>query len=289
MSLDWKNLEVRLGRCANSQWRRGNRHSINWQHKEIIDNDLWLFHTGECEMELRGGKTRLDADSIVWMRPGHNYRITQNPDEPIGMAYFHFNLITPDGNCYYPGVDEMPELLHSFHNPQWRMMGQNIIKLLKFQDFMPEERKAEKNAAAEAMFKALLMSLEFYNNIGRDKEEHTDRHRMLALEAAMLIEENSRSFIPVTELAAKFGLGRNAFTRIFSEYWQMSPQEYLINQRISRAKALLASTPQTLQEISAGLGYSDHYFFSRQFKEKTGVSPGIYRNNAVNNIREGSL
>lgn len=278
MSLDWSNLTVKLIRATNSQWRRGVKHSENWKKKVIVDNDLWIMNGGEGEMETRSGKLKLNSDAIVWMRPGHTYAVSQNPDRPIGMAYFHFELLRPDGGRCYPTTGEIPEALHSFNSPQWRLMGQSIIRLMQFQDFISDDDlQKEKLPVAETMLKAMLMSLEFFNLRSRRGAQQTGRHRQLALQAALYIEETPECFVPVSRLAEKFKLNRNSFTRIFSEYWKMSPQDYQISHRISRAKSLLQNGSEPIREIAAHLGYSDRFFFARQFKEKTGVSPGAFR------------
>lgn len=113
------------------------------------------------------------------------------------------------------------------------------------------------------------MSLDFYNILNMKEEKIVDHSAATALHAAMYIEEASSHFLEVGKLAKKFGLSRNRFTKVFTDYWQISPQEYLINYRISHAKNLLVNTAQTIGEIAARLGYSDHYFFARQFKAKT--------------------
>ena len=137
--------------------------------------------------------------------------------------------------------------------------------------------KLDTNGTNPAMLKALLMSLDFYNILNMKEEKIVDHSAATALHAAMYIEEASSHFLEVGKLAKKFGLSRNRFTKVFTDYWQISPQEYLINYRISHAKNLLVNTAQTIGEIAARLGYSDHYFFARQFKAKTGFSPGVFR------------
>jgi AraC family transcriptional regulator, arabinose operon regulatory protein len=40
---------------------------------------------------------------------------------------------------------------------------------------------------------------------------------------------------------------------------------------------LLTDTTQTIKQIAMQLGYSDVYFFTRQFREQTGLPPALYR------------
>lgn len=164
-------------------------------------------------------------------------------------------------------------------------MGQNIVRIMNLgnsiernpQCFPHGCRNEDKFAVASAMLKALLMSLDFYNILNMKEEKIVDHSAATALHAAMYIEEASSHFLEVGKLAKKFGLSRNRFTKVFTDYWQISPQEYLINYRISHAKNLLVNTAQTIGEIAARLGYSDPLFFRTAFKAKTGFSPGVFR------------
>ena len=285
MNLDWNHLEVRIVSAGYSLWESGVPCSKTWIRRVIPDNDLWIFDTGKCSMQMVGGKTKLNRDSIIWMRPGHIYDVTQDPADPIGHTYIHFDLIDSLGRHFFPTPEQMPETLHSFNIPQWRQMGQNIVRIMNLgnsiernpQCFPHGCRNEDKFAVASAMLKALLMSLDFYNILNMKEEKIVDHSAATALHAAMYIEEASSHFLEVGKLAKKFGLSRNRFTKVFTDYWQISPQEYLINYRISHAKNLLVNTAQTIGEIAARLGYSDHYFFARQFKAKTGFSPGVFR------------
>ena len=99
------------------------------------------------------------------------------------------------------------------------------------------------------------------------------------------LDEVTGQIIPVAELAGKFHLSRNQFTRIFTSYWGITPSEYQIRSRINQAKYLLGSTDLSIRAIAAELGYADHYFFARQFKQKTGVTPGQFRESG-SSVRE---
>ena len=53
--------------------------------------------------------------------------------------------------------------------------------------------------------------------------------------------------------------------------------EYVIAARLNRARFLLRETDQKLSRIAESLGYQDVSFFCRQFKNRTGYSPGQFR------------
>lgn len=88
------------------------------------------------------------------------------------------------------------------------------------------------------------------------------------------------SRIDLRELAAAVGMTVNNFLTAFSESFATTPHQYLIEQRIQRAKALLSGTAASITEISATVGFSTPSHFATTFRQRVGVTPSVYRDNA---------
>ncbi len=86
-------------------------------------------------------------------------------------------------------------------------------------------------------------------------------------------------FTDVETLAAEAGLSRVHYGRRFKRLAGCSPSAFLIGQRVERATKLLQETHWKLERVADAVGYADLYFFSRQFKSVTGLSPGAFRRN----------
>ena len=290
MRLDWEHLEVRLVSCGYSQWPAGVSHSMTWQKRVIPDNDLWIFDIGKCFMNMVGGRTPLKKNSIIWMRPGHIYDVEQDFDNPIGHVYIHFELVRPDGSVYCPSVEEMPETFACFNHVHWHAMGRNIVRVMNLGgapgNVAAKCRQPEIVHTVSAMLKSLLMGIDLCDAFSQ-KEETSAASNLTAIQAAEYLADSVQSFPSVLSVAKHFGLSRNRFTRIFTDFWHMPPQDYLIEQRILQAKRMLTDTDLTLGKIAANIGYSDHYFFSRQFKERCGIAPGAYRKQAKQKPADG--
>jgi AraC-like DNA-binding protein len=78
-------------------------------------------------------------------------------------------------------------------------------------------------------------------------------------------------------LAAEAGMSVPTLRRRFHAATGVPIHEYHLRSRLAEARRLLAETPLAIKEIAAGLGYSDVFYFTRQFSQKTGVSPAVYR------------
>ncbi|MBC8136530.1 MAG: AraC family transcriptional regulator [Fibrella sp.] len=85
-------------------------------------------------------------------------------------------------------------------------------------------------------------------------------------------------FVPnYAGIARMVGMGESTLRRRFKEATGLSPQEYVLQTRLARARALLTDTDLTLSAIAEQLEYDTVPFFSRQFKERVGITPGAFR------------
>ncbi len=90
----------------------------------------------------------------------------------------------------------------------------------------------------------------------------------------MNIDRNIRS----RELADLAGYSVTYFTRRFREETGFGISDYVKVTRIERAKILLNTSDQSVQEISDQLGFTTRNYFTHCFRELTGMTPMEFRN-----------
>ena len=76
---------------------------------------------------------------------------------------------------------------------------------------------------------------------------------------------------------------------MFQENLHMSPQQFLLRFRVTKATELLSDTDLPVKNISYSCGYANQLAFSKAFKKITGLSPSAYRKenrNVPNIIRD---
>ena len=83
--------------------------------------------------------------------------------------------------------------------------------------------------------------------------------------------------ISIQDYAAAAGMSVCWFTRCFRKVTGKSPQQYITNLRISKAKEMLLTSRLNISEIAELIGYQNPLYFSRIFHKNTGVSPLHYR------------
>ncbi len=97
--------------------------------------------------------------------------------------------------------------------------------------------------------------------------------------AVNYIQTNYSRKISVDEIANYIGLNRSYMGVIFKELTGMSPQGFMIDFRIDKAKKLLSDMSMSIGDVSRSVGYDDPLTFSKLFKKNVGVSPNAYRKN----------
>jgi len=81
----------------------------------------------------------------------------------------------------------------------------------------------------------------------------------------------------VENLCHRFLLSKNALYRLFREEFGTTVGDFLLQKRISMARALLLESDHTLGSIAERCGFSDYNYFIRVFKKATGTTPLQYR------------
>jgi len=103
-------------------------------------------------------------------------------------------------------------------------------------------------------------------------------------EAITFIEQNFQNDISVENIADNCGLNRSYFGKVFKDAIGRTPQEFLLNYRMTKAAELLKLTHLSVGDTGKAVGYENPLHFSRAFKNVYGVSPREWR--TANQVRE---
>lgn len=93
------------------------------------------------------------------------------------------------------------------------------------------------------------------------------------------IDEHLDHDIKLADLAALLDISQFHFSHVFKQSIGTSPYQYLLQQRIERAKRLLKQTDRSIMDIAFMCGFNSHSHLSKQFRQFTGMSPKAYRTN----------
>jgi AraC family transcriptional regulator len=224
------------------------------------------FIEGLPESTLRDFRRKL-----VFVPAGHEYREWQEPRIPTRVIYFYFD---PAGLAISPelGFADMPFAPRLFFEDSG--LWDTALKLTA----LIESADSYPRVYVEAL--GIVLAHELMRlNAGRPCVEPKTRGGLAAWQQRTVIayiEDHLAESISLATLAQMVRLSPYHFCRAFKQTFGIPPHRYHTNQRIERAKALLARSDPSVTDIGFTLGFSQTSSFTAAFRKTTGLTPTAY-------------
>lgn len=152
--------------------------------------------------------------------------------------------------------------------------------LLRLVKTMLTYNKAD--SESDFMIQALLC--QFFAYLSKEISSHAEkrltkmeRENLYIHKALEYIRNNYSNGITVSDIANHVILNRSYLFTLFQRVLEISPREYLMQFRLTRAEEQLTLTDTSVANIAKGCGYQDPQVFSKAFKQMYGVTPLKYR------------
>jgi len=97
------------------------------------------------------------------------------------------------------------------------------------------------------------------------------------IEAKALMDEHPEAPLDLEKIADAACFSRYHFLRLFKKTYNKTPHQYLTEQRIERAKSLMADSNLTITDICFAIGFESVGSFSILFKKRVGCPPLEFR------------
>ena len=94
--------------------------------------------------------------------------------------------------------------------------------------------------------------------------------------AQRYISEHIREKLSVPLVARNIDISPSYLTALFHKHLQIAPGEYIRRIKLQESKQMIREASMNFTEIASALQYSTVHHFSRQFKEKFGITPSEY-------------
>ncbi|MBQ7416174.1 MAG: helix-turn-helix transcriptional regulator [Oscillospiraceae bacterium] len=94
--------------------------------------------------------------------------------------------------------------------------------------------------------------------------------------AQQVISTHIREKLTVPTVAARVNVSPSYLTALFHKKLQISPGEYIRRMKLQESKQMIRENSMNFTQIAEALQYSTVHHFSRQFKEKFGITPSEY-------------
>lgn len=95
--------------------------------------------------------------------------------------------------------------------------------------------------------------------------------------ALEVIHASLEQSLRLETVAAELGLNVHYFSRLFRQSMGVPPYQYVLQQRIEKAKRLLKDPDLSIAEIAMDCGFANPSHLARHFRKLVGLSPKAYR------------
>ena len=141
----------------------------------------------------------------------------------------------------------------------------------RFMNDVSQELRQNNAKYANAIFSAQLV------NWVQRSYQYKKPQNILIDEITQYISQHYDQSINIEKLAHRFGLSSQYLRTIFHRETNMSPIQFITEIRIKNAKELLTTSDMKIEFIAEKIGFANQYYFSRCFKQHTGMTPGSWR------------
>jgi AraC family transcriptional regulator len=96
-----------------------------------------------------------------------------------------------------------------------------------------------------------------------------------------LVDAKIEDDLSLDEMAQSVGLSTAHFARMFRKSTGETPHQFVLRQRIERAKAMLRAPNARVLDVAVACGFKTQQHFAQVFRDVWGVSPTDYRQDLV--------
>ncbi len=246
-------------------------------------HNFWEFvyvDKGEINAVAQDKTFVLKHGDIIFHKPGEWHTIYANGEVSPNVVIVTFDSTSP-------GMKFFENKILKVGQREKSLISEIINEYLKafstpvddtFTTFLVRRKNAD--FGAEQMIKnlveQLLISMVRGNDIPRQTIGKTGRQDATLRLMLGYMENKLSENVTLDMLAQYAGISKSAVSQIFREAFGCGAGKYFIRLKIDMAKKLILEGNLNFTQIASHLGYSGIHYFSRQFKQITGMSPMEY-------------
>jgi len=209
----------------------------------------------------------LATGDLLPMRSGHGYfipyghEINQHQTEELHFVSFQFCL-----DLFY-GFDIMSKF------PECRVIDDPGLIAEAQQLIRRHDAPLVLCRINEIIFHLCIQWLEERPGILESELKHRVQYEPLL----NYVETRGDALTTVGMLAEMSGMRQDVFSRKFTREMGLSPKDFITRTLVRKASQLLGNPELRVKEASGQLNFSSEYYFSRFFRQHTGISPREYQ------------
>ncbi len=249
-------------------------------HGNFQNRGCFIYFKDRAPKLLSSDKSiQLKGQEAVLLKCGSHFLdiLKQTDDVEIEVVIIH---LYPDllKNIY---IKELPALIEKRSaGDQSEIVASSAIisKFIESLDFYFNNPLLVNDALLELKIKELILLLVQSKNIKSIEELVSDLYSTKSIRFKETIKLHLYSNLNTKELATLCNMSLSSFKREFKKEFNDTPTNFINNKKLDKAKELLSITDISISEIAYEIGFNDPLYFTRFFKNNTGVSPTRFRN-----------
>jgi AraC-like DNA-binding protein len=268
-------------------WIKGGRGIMPRATRHFTRNfevfDFLYVVSGRLYIEEDGSRYTIDPGQYLILAPSMTHRGYRDCPQDTDMYWLHFSI--PHGfklqdtnpvrwsDIMIADSTYTTPSRYQFQIPRYASLKQKdhietkLAQLMEYNQYHHPDRALQQ----QQRFSDLLVQLQ------KEAIHISTSTERVAERVIAFIHQHYREPILLQELSQALQLHPDYITRCMQQTIGKSPNQYLIQYRLSLAKQLLASTNQSIASIALQVGIDDSGYFSKLYRKIEGITPTQFR------------
>lgn len=241
-------------------------HAMQRSRPEHEDHLLLFCVQGEALLDVDGDEQLLRAGMLALLPAGVAHAYRADGEQPWSLYWAHLN-----------GRETAAFLQPLLKDQPWAVLtpGTSSALLADWRGLLEMRSPGFEPAAlqlATARLRQLLLHTAWLSRSGPGPRSRLDIAALQQFMQARLDQS-----LTLEQLARAAGMEKFHFAKTFKRLTGQAPLQHFQHLRMTRACEWLDAGEEGVADIALRLGYDDAPYFSRQFRQVTGLSPSAYR------------
>lgn len=257
-------------------------HDMHWERR-MPAHSIIFVRSGKLVVAEREATTEIAAGNFVFVRRDCSINVTKVPLDGQPYQGISFSLPRRELKEYYAGIASTCRKMHAAAPiaKTVNILPQTAALKSLFDSFLPYTDSGEvpseqwlRLKVQEAIMGLLQTDSHFYPTL-------FDFNDVWKIDILDFMEQNFTEDLTLEEFASYTGRSLATFKRDFAKISPLSPQKWIIEHRLEKAKAMLLKSDVPAQDVGYMVGFKNRSHFSQAFKKRYGYAPDNYRRMAM--------
>lgn len=268
----------------------------NYKHKNFTGSlSIKSTFKGEEVYQVDDILLNVNPSNYLLLNNGQRYSNFVNSEEEITALtiFFGLNYLENVTYTYTASLDMLLDNVYDipskkiifFQNLNLKTTGVYMI-LNRIKEYSLKNFHDNGDFLNTLIYKLAFEILKDHKNIIVENVQHISATRKVTRvelfrrisKAKDYINSSLHEETSLKKLATVSNLSVFHFIRVFKEVYKLTPHQYILNQRVCKAKELLRTSKLTASEIAQRVGFQDVESFYRLFSTKERFPPSHFRN-----------